>query len=98
MKVRTMITYLPNTNLNLKLRHYQEDCQEGWIYDDVPIIGWAVNHYGVFPISLANMKPYFGGILNPSFAIHDTEDSATHIQHSNGSYEHVLDDKNGGVS
>jgi hypothetical protein len=89
-----MITYLPNTNLNLKLRH----CQERSIYDDVPIIGWAVNHYGVFPISLANMKPYFGGILNPSFAVHDTEASATHIQHSNGSYEYVLDDKNGGVS
>ena len=94
MKVRTMITYLPNTNLNLKLRH----CQEGSIYDDTPIIGWAVNHYGVFPISLANMKPYFGGILNPSFAVHDTEASATHIQHSSGSYEYVLDHKNGGVS
>lgn len=94
MKVRTMNTYLPNTNLNLKLRY----CREDGSFEHAPIIGWTANHHGVFPISLANMKPYFGGILNQSFAIHDAEASATHIQHSDGSYEHVLDDENGGVS
>ena len=94
MKVRTMITYLPTTNLNLKLRH----CQEGYIYNDVPIIGWAANHYGIIPISLVNLKSGFCGARHDDFAIHDAEACATHIHYSDGNYVYTPDNKNGGFS